>query len=563
MNGYFVSIDDGSNWNLINSGNANTLLYGFVTLSDGSILGYGASGAIRTTNEGTAWTVQNSTTFINNVVTYDGVKLYFPSSSNTDVSVSSNQGVTWTAKGLTGIGSNSIQTIIAPDNGGNLYLKVFNGSQFEVWKVNNGSTTAAKLSGYPGTSVISDIKVVGANVYVASFNTLSKSVDGGTTWTAVNLPPSPRPIFSKIYLYDVDSNIIIQTNAGVYSSTDGGSSWLLKQLQDGPSATLSDLFFAADQSVYAATNKSVVQKSSTPAILPVAPTGLAITAKSVESVDLVFNDNSSNETAYLLEASIGNNFSYQQVSSFTGPGSFNGPQGVVALNYINSGVSADSVNLTYFRVRATNLAGNSSYSNEVSGNGLKNCTSTIPDNRSWTAVATADPGSTASTGGPFTNATITIQKVPNTKNNFLVSLYALGVTPTSIHPTSATATFVETCGTTYFQFDNDPNFGFQDVANGNGTWNGTNTLVLKWQTDPNWYSKFQGTTTFTLNSTDPVPTAPTISAFVFSSSSIGLIWNSSSFAKQYIIERSTTSGTFSGPLWQQSTIQPPNTPIPV
>ena len=539
MNGYFLSIDDGNNWNLIFSGSANTYLNGFIKLSDGSILGYG-SGAIRTTNEGNSWTVQNSITFLNNVVTYDGINLYYP--TGTDVSASTNQGVTWTPKGLTGIGSNSIQTI-APDNGGNLYLKVYNSILFqnEIWKVNNASTTAGKLTNYTGAS-INDLKVVAANVYVAAGATIGKSADGGTTWTSVN-PPAGVTNISKIYLYD-DSNLILQTNAGVYATTDGGSSWLLKSLQDAPSATLSDLIFGADQSVYAATNKSVVQKSSTPAILPVAPTGLAIAAKSVESVDLVFNDNAANETAYLLEASIGNNTSYQQVGNFKGP--FTGPQNSVALNYINSGITADSVSLYYFRVRATNSAGNSFYSNEVSGNGLKNCTSTIPDNRSWTAVATADPGSTAAAGGPFTNAAISIQKIANTKNNFTISLYALGVTPTTLssytHIATSSATFVETCGQTYFQYDNTT---AQDAANGNGTWNGT-TLILKWQADPNQFPLFKGTTTLTLNPTDPAPAAPTLSSFVFSSTSTGLIWNSAPFATQYVIERSTTSGTFSG-----------------
>jgi len=543
MKGYFLSIDDGSTWNLINSGSANTILNGFVKLNDGSILGYGPTGAIRTANEGTSWTTQNSTTALNTVVTSDGINLFSPSSS-TDVLVSTNQGVTWTAKGITGIGTNSIQSIV-PDNAGNLYLNVYNptSSNYEMWKVNSGNTTAAKLGAYPGSGYISDIKTVGTNIYVASNALIYKSTTGGTSWTTLTVPTVGN--VTKIFFYD-DLNIIIQTNLGVYNTNNGGSSWQVTPLQDAPSATLSDLFFGADQSAYAATNNSVVQKSSTPVILPAAPTGLAITAQNVESVDLVFTDNANNETAYLLEASIGNNTSYQQVASYTGP--FNGPQGVVALNDINSGIVADSTTVYYFRVRATNLAGNSSYSNEVSGNGLKNCTSSIPDNRSWTAIATADPGSTASGAGPFKSTTVLIQKIANTKNNFTVSLYDFGLTPGTFgpythYPTSS-AVFVETCGVTYFGYDNTTQ---QDAAHGNGTWNGSNTLVLKWQTDPNQFPLFQGTTTFTLNSSDPVPAAPSLNAYVFSSSSNLLLWNSVPFATQYSIQRSTTSGVFTGP----------------
>ncbi len=536
MNGYFLSIDDGNTWNLIISGNANTNINGFRTLNDGSILAYGSNGAIRTVNEGTSWTIQNSTTNLYNVSTSDGINLYYP--NGTDVSVSANQGVAWTAKGLTGIGTNYIQTI-TPDNGGNLYLKVQNSSsgQLEIWKVNNGGTVASKLSTFSGGYVY-DIKTIGATVYVVAGATISKSVDGGSTWSSIN-PPSGISYILKIFLYD-DSNIVIQTNTGVFSTTNSGSSWQSKPLNDVPSATISDLFFAPDQSVYAATNNSVIQKSSTPVILPAAPTGLALTAKYVETVDLIFTDNAANETAYLLEASIGNNTSYQQVGSYAGP--FNGPQGIVALNDINSAVTADSVILYYFRVRALNAAGYSAYSNEVSGTSFKNCTSTVPDNRSWTAVATADPGSSASGAGPFTNATVIIQKIANSKNNFTVSQYSMGVTPTSVHSATSTAIFIETCGQTYFTYDNTT---YQDAANGNGTWDGS-TLTLKWQADPNQFSLFQGTTTLTLNATDPVPASPTLSSYVFSSSSLLLIWNSVPFATQYIIERSTTSGTFSG-----------------
>lgn len=531
--GYFLSIDEGANWNLIASTNANRTLYGFVKLSDGSTLGYG-NGVIRSIDEGSNWTVQNSGVSIFNfpVVTYDGIKLYY--SVSTDISQSTNQGVTWTNMGVTGLSGNTIQAI-APDNAGNLYLRVFNNSasQYEVWKINNATTAAAKLSAYPGGSV-SDVKVVGANVYVVSGTNMYKSTNGGGAWTATSTPSTTTGIF----LYD-DLNIIIATSGGVYNSSDGGASWYLKSLQDASlGATLSDVFFGPDQSAYAATFKSVMQKSSTPVVPPIAPSGLAINARSVEGVDLIFTDNATNETAYLVEASIGNNTNYQQVANFQG--SFSSPQNLLLLN--NSGIVADSVTTYFFRVRASNAAGNSSYSNEVSGTGLKNCISTIPDNRSWTAVATADPGSTASGPGPFTNATVSIVKVPNSKNAFTVSLYDLGVCPTSVRPATTTATFFETCGTTYFQRDVNSN----DGANGNGTWNGT-TLTLKWEADPSGYDKFQGTTTFTLNSSDPVPATPSITAYVFSGTQNLLIWNTVSFATQYVIERSTVSNTFSGP----------------
>ncbi|MBS1488930.1 MAG: VCBS repeat-containing protein [Bacteroidetes bacterium] len=540
--GYNLSIDGGITWNLLfPSGTANVQLTGFVKLADGSILGYGYNGVVRSANDGNTWTLQSSTS-VNNLYTGDGNKLYY-FVGNT-INLSTNQGVSWAPQSITGLPPGNISSLVI-DTAGNIYLSYYNNatSTTELWKINSGTTTANKVSTYPGSMVIT-LNVTASNSIFLTDNVatkLYKSTNGGSTWATITLPAGQGNVRS-IYFYD-DNNIIAQfSTGGVQGSLDGGASWQNRPLTDPAPAQLSDVKFAPDQTAYATTAYSVVQKSSTPIIPPVAPTGLVLLSKSIQSIDLKMNYPEINTAQDIyVQWSVGNNTSYNTANQTRLGYAPSSPQNLVVVY----NTSADSTVTYYYRAYAINAAGNSAYSNEISGTALAgNRSSTIPDNRSWTAVVTADPGSTASGAGPFTSTTVSIVKIPNTINQFTISRYDLGVVPPAIHPSLGAANITETQGQTYFQGDPNGN----DDANGNGTWNSVSkTLVLKWQPDPNYYTLFQGTTTLTLNTTDPIPGSAAINAYAFSSSQSVLLWTTVPFATQYIIERSTTSNTFSGP----------------
>jgi len=86
--------------------------------------------------------------------------------------------------------------------------------------------------------------------------------------------------------------------------------------------------------------------------VPAAPTNLAATATSTSQINLTWTDNSTNETAYLVEQST-DGINFTQVASL--------PAG--ATTYSATGLQPST---TYtFRVRATNSAGNSAYSNNA------------------------------------------------------------------------------------------------------------------------------------------------------------------------------------------------------
>ena len=86
--------------------------------------------------------------------------------------------------------------------------------------------------------------------------------------------------------------------------------------------------------------------------LPSAPTNLEVTIQTSTKIELTWTDQSSNETGFKIERKTGTG-AYSQIATV----------GVNVNSYVDSGLT--SSNTYYYRVRAYNAAGNSTYSNEV------------------------------------------------------------------------------------------------------------------------------------------------------------------------------------------------------
>jgi subtilisin family serine protease len=87
-------------------------------------------------------------------------------------------------------------------------------------------------------------------------------------------------------------------------------------------------------------------------IFPAAPTNLTVAVFSATRIDLSWTDNSSNEDGFRIERKIGAGGAWSQIASVAAN----------ITNYNNTGLNG-STNY-FYRVRAFNLAGNSTYSNE-------------------------------------------------------------------------------------------------------------------------------------------------------------------------------------------------------
>lgn len=87
---------------------------------------------------------------------------------------------------------------------------------------------------------------------------------------------------------------------------------------------------------------------------PAAPTNLAATAASPSSINLTWTDNANNETGYVLERSTASTFATVVSKSFA-------PD---TTSYVDTGLAASTT--YYYRLKATNGAGDSAYSNTAS-----------------------------------------------------------------------------------------------------------------------------------------------------------------------------------------------------
>jgi hypothetical protein len=88
-------------------------------------------------------------------------------------------------------------------------------------------------------------------------------------------------------------------------------------------------------------------------IPPAAPTALTATAASSSQINLAWTDNAPNETGFKIERKTGAGGTYAQIATV----------GANVTTYQNTGLSASTT--YYYRVRATNAAGDSAYSNEA------------------------------------------------------------------------------------------------------------------------------------------------------------------------------------------------------
>ena len=99
---------------------------------------------------------------------------------------------------------------------------------------------------------------------------------------------------------------------------------------------------------------SNVASATTPSPLPAAPSGLSATAQSPTSVLLGWTDNANNETGFTIQRATSSNF--RTVTTFT--------TGANVATFTDT--TAAAVTTYYYRVRATNAAGNSAWSNTAS-----------------------------------------------------------------------------------------------------------------------------------------------------------------------------------------------------
>lgn len=538
--GITLSIDDGASWDELNTDPLNRNFYGMRQV--GSTLFAFGDRIVKSTNSGSTWTtVADRGAYY--LATSDGVTVY-----NLDYDYTTNPalfaieksvdgGVTWLASDKKAIPSmpNS-NSAYYPDYdnyyvtaSGSVLALVYNYSagvnRYQLWKINPDNGNAVEIVVPSG--VLQDIDYQNGKLYVSTnAGLLYISSDDGATWTSKAVPMTGG--YARVHA--ISDNTIYYSYKVTLLSIDGGNNWSTTATFPG---LVKDVIVSAANYAYVFTEYYGIYRSNSQVIPPTAPTTLVSFGRDRNSIGLFWNDNSSTEDYFLIEASEGNNTNYDSVGTATRPNSWNRAQGLFSFFFMNGAVLKP--NTTYFiRVRAVGSGGTSGPSNEISVTTLADCsaTSSFPQNRSWTATTLNTSGigvktalnQTLTGGAGF----YTIQDLPIGANT--------GLSPTP--PANLVSQFEENCGSVFLSNIN----GY--LSNGNGTWDPvTNTLTIPWITHPQYPMRTE-TTQYVLNAVDPVPTTPAnFSALPFLPGQVLLNWNSGIFTAEFELERSLTSGS--------------------
>ena len=259
------SVDNGSTWTTISLGSSNKI-YDVYTYNQTTVYLCGVNGMIsKTVNGGLNWTMQTSP------AAYYYYDLDFINSS-TGMAVGDDGKAAFTANG----GTNWIQAQLNVTPGAKLDYKVCDMIDVNTWVVASADTQISNIrysylhrTTNNGTSYQNVYTMVGGltndvsfiylrvmsptTIYAVSANGyFLRSINNGTTWTAVQLPTIPL----AVNFANMSTGYYSGQNGVIRKTTNGGINWI-QQNSPTPEA-LKTIFCTDTNNVYAAGSNGII-----------------------------------------------------------------------------------------------------------------------------------------------------------------------------------------------------------------------------------------------------------------------------------------------------------------
>ena len=272
----YCSTDIGTIWKAVNSGSTENPPIRSLSTIGNTVFAATDYELYASSHDGEDW---NPTLFGYRVASSMGAVVY--STDDTGVCISTDGGISWTTPlntgfpwfelpvDLTAIGIN-IFVATAPENdldtNAGIYLSTNNGGSWSLTKVKSPSVSAVVANGNNINAIIG--------------GSLWASLDTGSTWQRVSIPPygSPPPIIAVAFR---DSEMFVGTSSGVLRSTDKGIQW--EYIDSGLPTSISGLAVHGT-TVFAGTMVGVYVLNNDDTSWSEVNTGLPSTSKSVSSI---------------------------------------------------------------------------------------------------------------------------------------------------------------------------------------------------------------------------------------------------------------------------------------
>jgi len=217
-NGVYLSIDNGTTWNPVNSGLTNTDVRALAVKGTDIYAGTYGNGMFVSANNGTSWTAVNTGLSIDNIVfisVIGGTIFVGTDNSGSLLFLSSDNGSSWSSVST---GVNFFTSLTS--SGSDIFAGTYGGTV--SLSTNNGSNWSNASTGITAT-IVRAIAACGTNIIAGSDNGVFLSSNNGTTWNAID---STAFYISVAEFAVSDTNIFAGSYGGkVFLSSNCGATW--------------------------------------------------------------------------------------------------------------------------------------------------------------------------------------------------------------------------------------------------------------------------------------------------------------------------------------------------